>query len=110
MPQSPNDWEPIKAKLSKLNRSQLIEITCREQSHSTNHIVASVLISEMDSSSERRRFHLIFWPSLVAAIAAILSLVFQDSQHQASTSTGQQTAIMKQSLPSQMPPKNPASP
>ena len=42
--------------------------------HSEMHIAAKLLLEERRQKQERLRFHLIFWPAVVAAIASILAL------------------------------------
>jgi hypothetical protein len=69
------------------------------------HIVADAELCERKEATDRRRFHLIFWPALVGAIATILSLVFQASQTDKSNSVVQQTATKLQPSTSQTPAK-----
>lgn len=42
--------------------------------HSEMHIAAKLILSARHEKRERNRFHLIFWPALVAAIASVVAL------------------------------------
>lgn len=44
--------------------------------HSEMHLAAKLLLQERHWKQERHRFHLIFWPALVAALASVLALFF----------------------------------
>ena len=41
--------------------------------HSEMHIAAKIVLSERRAKHERLRFHLIFWLSLIAAIAGVVA-------------------------------------
>jgi len=44
--------------------------------HSEMHLAAKRLLGERQKIREQLRFHLVFWPSLTAAIIAVLAYIF----------------------------------
>ncbi len=42
--------------------------------HSDMHVAAKLILAERHTRQERQRFHLIFWPALVAAFASVVAL------------------------------------
>lgn len=45
--------------------------------HSEMHLAAKLLLKEQAEKLEQKRFHLIFWPSLIGGIAAILAIFYR---------------------------------
>jgi len=43
--------------------------------HSERHLAAKLLLEERKSKKDKVRFHLVFWPSLIAATVAVLTFV-----------------------------------
>jgi hypothetical protein len=43
--------------------------------HSEMHLAAKLLLEERKNKKEKQRFHLVFWPSLIAATIAVLSFI-----------------------------------
>jgi len=61
---------------ANLSDDALIAETHAWAPHSERHVAAKLLLESRRKKTERTRFHLIFWPSLVAAISAIAALVY----------------------------------
>ncbi len=43
--------------------------------HSPMHVAAKIELEDRRHKKEKTRFHLVFWPSLIAAVVAIISLL-----------------------------------
>ena len=67
--------EQNRQKLARLSDAELVEQMHQWAPHSEKHIAAKLLLFERNAKRERYRFHMVFWPAFVAAIASALALL-----------------------------------